>query len=104
MISRRGFFGMLTGLAASPLFGQFFRAEVSYRYRFTTTNPPEKWQVKKASGYTPAKTCNNAFHPTLVHPAVDPVEAKKMWEYYNQIFVCPITLGTLYWPKNSRPE
>ena len=84
MISRRGFFGMVAWLAASPLFGR----------------------PRATGSYSPAKHIRNTkFEPTLAHPALDPVEAKKMCgQYYNRIFVWSYTPGILRWPKNSDPE
>ncbi len=82
MISRRGFFGMLAGLATSPLFGQKVRA----------------------GSFRPAKT-NGTFHETVAHPATyrflytnGPPPISKDW----RIFRCGTgEMGTLYWSKEN---
>ena len=77
-LSRRGFFGMLAGMATSPLFGQKVHA----------------------GSFRPAKT-NGTFHETVAHPAMSPGEAKRLWEHYNRIFVWNYTPGVLWWSKEN---
>ena len=84
MTTRRGFFGMLAGLAAAP------------------------WIPKFESKYAgPTEGHNYTFHyrnficddVVSSQNAMTAAEAKQLWEHYNRIFVWTYTPGTLYWSK-----
>lgn len=75
MISRRGFFGMLVGLVAAPWLPK--PKGVSYRYRYTFSNPPDITQRVR-------------FYKEY---AIDE-------DPYSQTFQCGTgEMGMLYWSK-----
>lgn len=81
MISRRGFFGMLAGLASAPVVAPLAKI------------------LPGPTGYTTYLLGDEM----LIH--LDPKIQKRTWDYYNRVFKCGSEqMGTLYWSKQSLSE